>query len=63
MTAEKLSRRDIMPIYAIFITKVEISTIGNCTIFRMYKHLNFYRSINIWRMTLGNVFNFKTTKP
>jgi hypothetical protein len=52
-----------MPIYAIFITKVELSTIGNCTIFRHNKHFNFYRSLNIWRVILGNFLNYKTTEP
>jgi hypothetical protein len=35
---------NIMPIhvYSIFITKVKVRTIGNCTIFRHNIHSNFY---------------------
>jgi hypothetical protein len=51
--------RDKMPIYAIFITKVENRTIGNFTISRHNKYLNFYRSVNIWRVILGNFLNIR----
>jgi hypothetical protein len=43
--------------------KSRISTTGNCTILRHNQHLNFYRSVNIWRVILGNFLNYKTTEP
>jgi hypothetical protein len=62
MATEILTRRDIMPLYAIFITKVEINTTGSCTIFKHNKHSNFHSSVNIWRMILGIFLNCKTTE-
>jgi hypothetical protein len=37
----------------IVITTVENRTIGERVIFRHNKHLNFYRSVNIWKMILA----------
>jgi hypothetical protein len=54
---------NIMPIYAIFITKVKVTTTGNCTIFRHNIHSNFYTSVNIWMVILGNFLNYRTTEP
>jgi hypothetical protein len=43
--------------------KVKVRTIGNCTIFRHNIHSNFYISVNIWRVILGNFLNYRTTEP
>jgi hypothetical protein len=47
---------------AIVITTVENRTIGKSVIFRHNKHLNFYRSVNIWKLILENFLNYKITK-
>jgi hypothetical protein len=44
---------------AIVITTVENRTTGKSVIFRHNKHLNFYRSVNIWKLILENVLNYK----
>jgi hypothetical protein len=35
---------------------------GESVIFRHNKHLNFYRSINIWKLILENFLNYKITE-
>jgi hypothetical protein len=47
---------------AIVITTVENRKIGESVIFRHNKHLNFYRSINMWKLILENFFNYKITE-
>jgi hypothetical protein len=47
---------------AIVITTVENRTIGKSVIFRHDKHLNFYRSVNIWKLILENFLNYKITE-
>jgi hypothetical protein len=47
-------------IYRNFNTKVEISTLGYCTMSRHNKHSNFYWTANIWKLILGKFLNYKT---
>jgi hypothetical protein len=47
--------------YNNYITTVASRTTGDSIIFRHNKHLNFYRSVNIWKLILENFLNYKIT--
>jgi hypothetical protein len=39
-----------------------LELLGKVPIFRHDKHLNFYRTVNIWRLILQKFLNYKSTK-
>jgi hypothetical protein len=40
-----------------------LELLGKVHIFRHDKHLNFYRTVNIWRLILQKFLNYKSTEP
>jgi hypothetical protein len=41
---------------------LKLELLGKVHIFRHDKHLNFYRTVNIWRLILHKFLNYKSTK-
>jgi hypothetical protein len=56
ITAEQIRISDLFHVayIAIFITKVEISTPGQCSIFKYNKHSNFYRTVILRLLNYDN---------